>query len=168
MRGLLPLEIAVKNGAASRVWKLGLAPVESFIGVLSLISLQSAMDTMFEGNSPGSVIVRTSLEFTDRPNISLRDRATDENDVGSSAALRAAVPIAVLLENPYRASGLKIMEKLIQKGHALAYLPDYYVKELDLVYLNVTGCPYSCQQSVKLICKDPDALGWMSKIWDGL
>ncbi|MEN0060251.1 MAG: LysR family transcriptional regulator [Bdellovibrio sp.] len=68
----------------------------------------------------------------------------------------------------YRACGLKIMENLLQKGHALAYLPDYYVKELDLINLNVTGCPYSCQQSVKLICKDPDALGWMSRIWEGI
>lgn len=68
----------------------------------------------------------------------------------------------------YRASGLKIMENLLQRGHALAYLPDYYVKELDLVSLSVTGCPYSCQQSVKLICKDPEALGWMSKIWSSI
>lgn len=66
----------------------------------------------------------------------------------------------------YRACGLKIMENLLQKGHALAYLPDYYVKELNLINLNVTGCPYSCQQSVKLICKDPDALGWMSRVWE--
>lgn len=66
----------------------------------------------------------------------------------------------------YRACGLKIMEQLILKGHALAYLPDFYVKELSLVALNVTGCPYSCQQTVKLICKDPDALGWMSHIWN--
>jgi DNA-binding transcriptional LysR family regulator len=68
----------------------------------------------------------------------------------------------------YRASGLKIMEKLLQKGSALAYLPDYYVNELDLVSLNVTGCPYSCQQTVKLICKDPEALGWMRQVWDKL
>ena len=68
----------------------------------------------------------------------------------------------------YRASGLKIMEKLLQRGLALAYLPDYYAKELDLVFVNVTGCPYSCQQSVKLICREPDALGWMSKIWHSI
>ncbi|MGZ3748024.1 MAG: LysR family transcriptional regulator, partial [Pseudobdellovibrionaceae bacterium] len=68
----------------------------------------------------------------------------------------------------YRVSGLKIIENLVQRGHALAYLPDYYVKELDLIALNVTGCPYSCQQSVKLICRDPDALGWMSRIWESL
>jgi len=68
----------------------------------------------------------------------------------------------------YRASGLKIVEKLVQRGIALAYLPDYYVKELDLVALHITGCPYSCQQTVKLICKDPDALGWMSKFWSSI
>lgn len=68
----------------------------------------------------------------------------------------------------YRACGLKIMENLLQRGHALAYLPDYYVKELDLVNLNVTGCSYSCQQSVKLVCKDPDALSWMSRVWNSI
>lgn len=68
----------------------------------------------------------------------------------------------------YRACGLKIMDELLQKGLALAYLPDYYVKELGLVNLHVTGCPYSCQQSIKLICKDPEALGWMSKVWDSI
>lgn len=68
----------------------------------------------------------------------------------------------------YRANGIKIMEKLVQRGSALAYLPDYYVKELDLICLSVTGCPYSCQQSVKLICKEPEALGWMNRIWDNI
>lgn len=146
--GLLPLEITVKNGAASRVWKLGLAPVESFVGVLSLISLQSAMDTMFEGNSSGSVIVRSTLEFTDRPNITLRDRATSENDVGSSAALRAAVPIAVLLENPYRASGLKSVKINLEVApFALARMvklePEVKkAKAGDVVGVNVRLQPY--------------------------
>jgi DNA-binding transcriptional LysR family regulator len=65
----------------------------------------------------------------------------------------------------YRASGLKIMEKLVQTGHALAYLPDYYVKELDLITLKITGCPYSCKQTIKIICRDPDELSWMSRVW---
>jgi len=68
----------------------------------------------------------------------------------------------------YRACGLKIIEQLIQKSQVLAYLPDYYVKDLDLVALNITGCPYSCQQSVKVLCRDPDSLGWMSQIWQNL
>tara|TARA_B110001454_G_scaffold181094_1_gene174968 strand:- start:20140 stop:21012 length:873 start_codon:yes stop_codon:yes gene_type:complete len=65
----------------------------------------------------------------------------------------------------YRACGLKIMEQLILRGQALAYLPDYYVNELNLISLNVSGCPYSCHQTVKLICRDPDALGWMNHVW---
>ena len=68
----------------------------------------------------------------------------------------------------YRTSGLKVMEELIMGGQALAYLPDYYVKEVGLVALTVTGCPYSCQQSVRIVCKDPDALGWMSRVWESL
>ena len=66
----------------------------------------------------------------------------------------------------YRASGLKVMEQLLKKGNALAYLPDYYAKELGLVFLGVMGCPYRCQQSVKIISRDPSALGWMNRVWD--
>ncbi len=65
----------------------------------------------------------------------------------------------------FRAGGLKTLERLVLKGHALAYLPDYYIKDLDLVSLNVTGCPYTCQQTVKVVCRDPDSLGWMKQIW---
>jgi len=66
----------------------------------------------------------------------------------------------------FRASGLKIVEELVAQGQALAYLPDYYVKEMDFVAIHVTGCPYSCHQSIKLVCKDPSALSWMTRIWD--
>ncbi len=66
----------------------------------------------------------------------------------------------------YRASGLKVMEELIGQGHAIAYLPDYFVQSLDLIPLNITGCPYSCHQTVRLICKEPKSLGWMDKVWD--
>jgi SpoIVB peptidase S55 len=146
--GLLPLEITVKNGSASRIWKLGLAPVESFVGVLTMISLQSALDATFEGNTPGSMIVKTTLEFTDRPTLTLRDRATDENDVGSSAALRAAVPVAVLLENPYRASGLKSVKINLEVApFALARIvklePETKkAKAGDVVGVNVRLQPY--------------------------
>ncbi len=65
----------------------------------------------------------------------------------------------------YKVSGLKLMEKLIHDGMALAYLPDYYLEESDLVPLKVTGCPYSCHQTVRLIAKDPSSLGWLEKLW---
>ncbi|MGZ3726703.1 MAG: LysR family transcriptional regulator [Pseudobdellovibrio sp.] len=66
----------------------------------------------------------------------------------------------------FRATGLKIVEELVTQGQAIAYLPDYYVKEMGYVAMSVTGCPYSCHQSIKLVCKDPSALSWMSRIWD--
>lgn len=66
----------------------------------------------------------------------------------------------------YKVCGLKLMENLIHEGLALAYLPDYFVETAGLQALKVSGCPYSCQQTVRLICKDPDSLSWLSKLWD--
>lgn len=66
----------------------------------------------------------------------------------------------------YKVCGLKLMENLIRDGLALGYLPDYFVESADLISLKVTGCPYSCHQTVRVIAKDPTALGWLSKLWD--
>lgn len=68
----------------------------------------------------------------------------------------------------YKVCGLKLMENLVRSGEALAYLPDYFVADADLQVLKVTGCPYTCQQSVKLVCKEPDSLSWLSRVWDEL
>ncbi len=68
----------------------------------------------------------------------------------------------------YKVCGLKLMENLIQEGTALAYLPDYFVKSADLQILKVTGCPYTCQQTIRIICKDPSSLSWLSKLWDSI
>ena len=66
----------------------------------------------------------------------------------------------------YKVCGLKLMENLIQEGLALGYLPDYFVKSSSLVQLKVSGCPYTCHQTVRLITKDPKALGWLNTLWD--
>ncbi len=68
----------------------------------------------------------------------------------------------------YLTSSLKMIEQLIASGEALAYLPDYYLKQLDFVPLKITGCPYTCRQNIKLICQDPDRLSWLSKAWSSL
>lgn len=68
----------------------------------------------------------------------------------------------------YRVFGLKLMENLIQEGMALGYLPDYFVKSSGLMPLKVSGCPYTCQQTVRLVTKDPKALGWLNRVWDAL
>jgi DNA-binding transcriptional LysR family regulator len=66
----------------------------------------------------------------------------------------------------YKVCGLKLMENIIAEGLALAYLPEYFVKSNGLKSLNVTGCPYSCGQTVKVLTKDPKALSWLNTLWD--
>lgn len=66
----------------------------------------------------------------------------------------------------YKVCGLKLMENLISSGLALGYLPDYFIEGAGLIPLKISGCPYSCQQTVRVIAKDPTALGWLNKLWD--
>lgn len=66
----------------------------------------------------------------------------------------------------YKATGLRLMESLVRDGLALGYLPDYFVADAGLTALKVSGCPYSCRQTVRLIAKAPIALGWLRKLWD--
>lgn len=65
----------------------------------------------------------------------------------------------------YKVCGLKLMENLIQSGMALGYLPDYFIEGAGLVPLKVAGCPYTCRQTIRVVAKDPDALGWLGKLW---
>lgn len=64
----------------------------------------------------------------------------------------------------YKVGGLKLMENLIHQGLALGYLPDYFIESAGLIPLKISGCPYSCHQTVRLISKDPTALGWLNKL----
>ena len=66
----------------------------------------------------------------------------------------------------YKVCGLKLMENLIRSGMALGYLPDYFIESAGLVPLKISGCPYSCHQTIRVITKDPTALGWLNKLWD--
>ena len=68
----------------------------------------------------------------------------------------------------YKAYGLKLLENLVREGLALGYLPDYFVESAGLVPLRVSGCPYSCRQTVRLIVKAPIALGWLQKLWNAV
>jgi DNA-binding transcriptional LysR family regulator len=66
----------------------------------------------------------------------------------------------------YKVCGLRLLENLVRDGMALGYLPDYFVKSTGLIPLKISGCPYSCQQTVRVVSKDPTALGWLNKLWD--
>lgn len=65
----------------------------------------------------------------------------------------------------YKVCGLKMMENLIQAGMALGYLPDYFIEGSGLVALKVSGCPYTCHQTVRLVAKDPSLLSWLNQLW---
>lgn len=66
----------------------------------------------------------------------------------------------------YKVCGLKLMENLLRNGLALGYMPEHFVESAGLISLKISGCPYTCQQTVRVIAKDPSALGWLSTLWD--
>lgn len=66
----------------------------------------------------------------------------------------------------YTASGLKMMESLIEDGLAIGYLPNYFLDSTDFVTLKVSGCPYVCKQTIRMVTRDPKALSWLNRLWD--
>lgn len=65
----------------------------------------------------------------------------------------------------YVADSLKLVEELVTRGDAVAYLPDYFVARIDAVALKISGCPYACTQTARLFAKDPAAAGWMHRLF---
>lgn len=65
----------------------------------------------------------------------------------------------------YRAASLSIIEGLLRRGLAVAYLPHYYAQHIGAVQLNVTGCPYSCHQQVNVLTKAPLRFSWLREIF---
>lgn len=65
----------------------------------------------------------------------------------------------------YLASSLKLMEELVVEGQAVAYLPDYYARQIDVLALKVTGCPYSCSQKIRLVTRSLREIGWINQIF---
>lgn len=65
----------------------------------------------------------------------------------------------------FTTSSLKTLEELLVSGEAVAYLPDYLGKDLDVVALKVEGCPYSCSQKIKLVARKSRGLRWIDEIF---
>ena len=65
----------------------------------------------------------------------------------------------------YVSSSLKILESFVEKGQAVAYLPDFLSGNKDILSLEISGCPFECQVPIKLVCKDPNQLGWMRQLF---
>lgn len=103
----IPFEIGFKNGNLNRTTRVSLAPVEGFLGALTEIASLSALESGLEGSGPGSASITWTLSFTDRDPITVRDRVADGDDIGSLAAFRSALVVALISENPFRTPGLK-------------------------------------------------------------
>lgn len=65
----------------------------------------------------------------------------------------------------YLTSSLKILEEIVVSGRAVAYLPEYLGESLGLELINVHGCPYSCQQKIKVVAKNPKEISWLNWIF---
>lgn len=65
----------------------------------------------------------------------------------------------------YLTPSLKLLETLLLQGKALAYIPDYYAKQLGVLPIRVTGCPYQCTQKIKLVARRPKELGWLNRLF---
>ncbi len=102
----LPLEISLKRGTNTKNLKILLAPVEDLYANLTLASVSSGIEQLLEGSGPGLARLGISLEFADRPSVTLREVVTGD-DVARAAGVRAALMTALITENPYRESRLK-------------------------------------------------------------
>lgn len=62
-------------------------------------------------------------------------------------------------------SSLKILEEIVVSGRAVAYLPEYFGEKLNLEMLKVVGCPYTCNQKIKLVARKPKEMSWLGGVF---
>jgi DNA-binding transcriptional LysR family regulator len=62
----------------------------------------------------------------------------------------------------YLTSSLKILEEIVTSGKAVAYLPEYFGKRLNLEIVQVVGCPHTCNQKIKIVARNPKELSWLN------
>jgi DNA-binding transcriptional LysR family regulator len=68
----------------------------------------------------------------------------------------------------YRSDDILLMKHLLDAGQALAYMPDFLVKQLGLNVLNISGCPYRCTQEILMVHNPSAASGWMQRLIAGI
>jgi DNA-binding transcriptional LysR family regulator len=62
----------------------------------------------------------------------------------------------------YLTSSLKILEEIVTLGKAVAYLPEYFGRRLNLEIIQVVGCPHTCNQKIKIVARNPKELSWLN------
>jgi DNA-binding transcriptional LysR family regulator len=59
---------------------------------------------------------------------------------------------------------LQLLTALVRAGQALAFLPDFALKEAGLVRLRVSDCPYECVEEAYLAWRPDVASGWQNQL----
>ena len=62
-------------------------------------------------------------------------------------------------------TNLQLIRELVNGGIAVAYLPDYFVESIGAFPLEISGCPYTCKQTVRMVAKNPKSIGWLHQIF---
>lgn len=65
----------------------------------------------------------------------------------------------------FRTSSLKTLEEIAATGQAVAYLPDYLGEDIGLQSVRVSGCPYTCTQTVRLVARSPRDTSWLARLF---
>lgn len=69
----------------------------------------------------------------------------------------------------FKSSSLKLIEEIVSRGEALAYLPDHvaapFVQTKAWQILKVSGCPYVCKQKIRLATRTPIDISWIKQIF---
>jgi len=65
----------------------------------------------------------------------------------------------------FTTTSLQLLTDLVTNGGAVAYLPDYVVEQIPVAVLKMTGCPYTCKQTVRMIAFKPETAGWLARLF---
>jgi DNA-binding transcriptional LysR family regulator len=65
----------------------------------------------------------------------------------------------------FRAASVNMIGRIVSGGHALAYLPEYIVRQLPVSVLKIEGCPYTCKQKVQLAMRRKQDLRWVGDVF---
>lgn len=70
-----------------------------------------------------------------------------------------------LRKKPFITTSLKTLENFVTQGVALAYIPDYMILNSKMETLNISHCPYSCEQKIYLAAKNKKDLSWVHQVF---
>ena len=68
----------------------------------------------------------------------------------------------------YWVDDLQVLLSLVERGAALAYLPEFALKAAGLVQVKVSDCPFECVESAHLVWRPVAAAGWQAAIVDAM